>query len=222
VRVDLEDIMNHRMRVTWLLSGAILLSPALAAAQSSDPGPRLSVGAGAGVAFPLHGDFDFTPWAWDADVRIAMARHVLLEVAVGEWRHSESRVTENIPVTMPTGMIGRLEQKTTRVQRSSQINVLFRGSAGRVRITGGGGIGLLQHDRRTRQDVSGCSQGVTCQSFESSFSNTSFAAQAVGGAEVALAGGFAVYGQARFVVPTSDPGGGDIRVTAGVRWGFGS
>ena len=217
----LGGIMNCRVRTTWLLCGAILLLPAVAAAQSSGSGPRLSVGAGAGVAFPFHGDFDFTPWAWDADVRIALARHVLLEVAVGEWRHTDSRVVENIPVAPPPGVTGRLEQRTTREQRSSQFNLLFSGAAGRVRITAGGGIGLLQHDRRMRQDASGCSAGVPCQSFESTFSNTRLAAQLVGGAEVALAGGVAVYGQTRFVVPTSDPGGSDVRMTTGVRWGFG-
>ena len=213
--------MTGRNCATWILFGATLILSDAAAAQSQDPLPRVSVGAGAGVAFPLHGDFDFTPWAWDADVRLAISRHVLVEVAVGEWRHSESTVLENIPVTPPPGMIGRLEGSTTRVQRSSQLNVLFRGAAGRVRITGGGGAGLLQHRRRTRQDVSGCSPGVSCQSFESTFSNTSFAAQLVGGAEVVLGGGLAVYGQTRVVVPASDPGGSDVRVTAGVRWGFG-
>ena len=213
--------MNDRVCSTWLLLGAMLLLPGLATAQSSGPGPRLSLGAGAGVTFPLHGDFDFTPWAWDADVRLAVARRVLLEVAVGEWRHSESRVSENIPVAPPPGVIGRLEQKTTRVQRSSQVNVLATGAVGRVHITGGGGIGLLEHRRRTRQDVSGCPANIPCQSFESTFSNTSFAAQLVGGAQVALAGGFAVYGQTRFIVPTNDPGGSDVRLTGGLRWGFG-
>src|SRR5918994_6878476 len=135
--------MNERMCVTWFLLAATLVLPGRAAGQSSDPGPRVSVGAGAGVAFPFHGDFDFTPWAWEADVRLAVARHVLFEVAVGEWRHSESSVTLDISTSVPQGRIGRLEQKATRVQRSSQFNVLFRGAAGRVRFTAGGGAGVV-------------------------------------------------------------------------------
>jgi len=62
---------------------------------------------------------------------------------------------------------------------------------------------------------------VLARSFESSVSNSSGAAQGVGGAEVRLRAGFALYGQARFVVPMNDPGGSDLRVTTGLRWGFG-
>lgn len=53
----------------WVVLGPLVLLPGAAAAQATDSPPRVAIGAGAGVAFPLHGDFDFTPWAWDADVR---------------------------------------------------------------------------------------------------------------------------------------------------------
>lgn len=102
-----------------------------------------------------------------------------------------------------------------------QVNVLVRDTAGRRRLAAGGGVGLLQFDRRTRQVTEGCSPEVSCGSFESKFSNSSGSAQAVGGLEVALAGGLAVHGQVRFVVPMTDPAGSDLRVTAGLRWGFG-
>jgi hypothetical protein len=48
--------------------------------------PRVSIGAGAGIAVPCHGDFNFMPWAWDGDVRLAMSPHVRLEGTVGELR----------------------------------------------------------------------------------------------------------------------------------------
>ena len=211
--------MNVRIPAAWALFGALVLVPRIAAAQE-DSTPRVSVGAGAGVAFPFHGDFDFTPWAWDADVRIAMSPHVLFEVAVGEWRHTDSLVRQNIPVTPGGGTIGRLEQSTTRAQRSLEANVLFTGARGRVRTNVGGGIGLLQHHRDTSHVTADCSPGTSCGSFESAFSNVSGSAQAVGGAEVRLAGGLALYGQVRFVVPFADPGGSDLRATTGLRWSF--
>lgn len=212
--------MNMLMCSKWIVLGALVLLPGLAEAQPYAT-PRVAIGAGGGVAFPLHGDFDFTPWAWEADARVALSRHVLFEVAVGEWRRSETRVVENIQLTMPAGVIGRLETTTTRVQRTWQANLLFTGASGRVRVTGGGGVGVLQHERETRQVLSDCSSGVACNASGSEFSNGSGSAQVLGGTEVRLAGGLAVYGQVRFIVPMTDPGGSDFRVTSGVRWSFG-
>jgi hypothetical protein len=208
-------------RAEWILLSLLVLFPGNATAQTRVSPPRVSIGAGAGVALPFHGDFDFTPWAWEADVRVRLSRRMLFEAAVGDWRHSETRVVANIPVTTPPGVIGRLEQTTARTQRTFEANALFTGGSGRVRVNAGGGVGLLQHSRRTRQITGQCSPGVSCGSSESTFSNAVGAAQAVGGAEARLSDGFNVYGQVRFVVPMTDPGGSDFRVTAGVRWSLG-
>ncbi|MEO8071272.1 MAG: hypothetical protein ABI652_07705 [Acidobacteriota bacterium] len=212
--------MTVRTYATSALLGMIVVLPRLAVAQAQVP--RVSIAAGAGLAVPLHGDFDFTPWAWDADVRVAMSRHALFEAAVGEWRHSETFVRQNIPVTPGPGVIGRSEQRTTRTQRTLEANVLFTGAHGRVRMTAGGGVGLLEHRRRTRTLLADCSPAVECGTFESTFSSASGSAQGVGGAEVRLSRAAALYGQVRFVVPFIDPGGSDLRVTTGVRIGFGS
>ncbi len=118
-------------------------------------------------------------------------------------------------------MIGRFEQTTTRVQRSIQANILVTGARGRIRVSAGGGGGLLVHERRTRQVSEDCSPTVPCGPFESTFSNASGAAQGVGGVEVELARRLALFGRVRFVVPFSDPGGADLRVTTGLRWAFG-
>jgi hypothetical protein len=216
----MEVMMKRSTLATGAMLSLLILTPCAASAQPDQP--RVSVGAGAGLAIPFHGDFDFTPWAWDADLRVAVSPHLLIEAAVGEWRHSESRVSEAIRVATPPGTIGRLEQTTGRVQRIYQANALFTAGAGRIRATAGGGVGLLQHDRQTRTTTSGCSPGVTCGSFESAFSSATGSVQAVGGVEVRIAGGIALYGQTRFVVPMTDPGGSDLRVTAGARVGFGS
>jgi hypothetical protein len=210
-----------RMDGRWLVIVAFFLVPAASAAQIAHPAPRVAIGAGAGLAVPFHGDYDFTPWAWDADVRLALSGRGSLEVAVGEWRHSDTRVARNIQLTPPPGTIDRLEQSTARTQRMLQANLLFAGSAGRVRVSAGGGVGVLQHDRRTRTVTSGCSPGVSCGSSDSKFSNAGGTAQAVGGLEVAVARGLAVHGQARFIVNVRDVGSSEVRVTAGARWGFG-
>jgi len=194
--------------------------PAVSTAQSAVPATRMSVGAGVGVAVPFHGDFNFTPVTWDADVRLPMSERLLVELAVGDWRRSDAEVRTNLPTTSPPGVIGRLEQATSNVQRTWQVNALLAASLGRVRMTGGGGVGLLQYERRTETTTEDCSAGVSCGTFVSTFSNVSVAVQAVGGAEVHVSRAVAIYGQARFVVPTSDPGGSDLRFTVGARWGL--
>lgn len=203
----------------WVLIAGLVMLPVAAAAQDEPAPPRVSVGVGVGVAFPFHGDFDFTPWAWDGDVRVALSSRVLLEGALGEWRHSRTTVTTNVPVTPPPGVIGRIEQMASHVQRAWQVNLLATGAAGRLRMSGGGGVGLLQHDRRTQTIASDCTPGASCGTFESSTSNVTGAVQGVGGVEARIADGLALFGQARLIVPVRDLGASDFRITAGVRWG---
>jgi hypothetical protein len=217
--------MTDRVHVglCLLLFGLVTSIPA-AAQTADDAAPRISIGAGAGIAFPFHGDFDFTPWAWDADVRIGLSRRLMLEAAVGEWRHTVTRVENDVPAlgaSGPIGTFGRLEQSTRRVQRAMHVNMLARASAGRVRVFGGGGVGLLQHDRRFRQTIEGCSAGVAnlCGSTENTFHNISGSVQGVGGADVVITGPFSAYGLARFTVPMTDPGGAELRLIGGIRWG---
>jgi hypothetical protein len=212
------------VKVWVVVLGLVTVIPTAAAAQPAGAAPRISVGAGAGIAFPFHGDFDFTPWAWDADVRIGLSRRLMFEAAVGEWRHTATRVEHGVPAlgaSGPIGTFGRLEQSTRRVQRAWQVNMLATGRAGRVRVFGGGGVGLLQHDRRFRQTIEDCSPSVInlCGSTSNTFHNMSGSAQGVGGADVVITGPLAAYGQARFIVPMTDPAGADLRITAGMRWG---
>lgn len=213
------------VRICIAVFGLVAAVSRSAAAQPADSAPRVLVGAGGGIAFPFHGDFDFTPWAWDADVRIALSRRLLFEAFVGEWRRTETTVQQNViaqDITGPIGTSGRLEQATRRVQRAMQVNMLVSGGVGRVRLFGGGGVGLLQHNRRVRQTIEDCSPSVasSCGSTENTFSNISGSVQGVGGADIGITGPLSAYGQARLTVPTSDPAGTDLRVSAGIRVGW--
>jgi hypothetical protein len=208
--------MRMRMWQRLILAAGLAIVPAIAAAQDTAP-PRLSVGAGAGVALPFHGDFDFTPWAWEGMARVALSAHVLIEGMVGEWRHAETFLATDVP--SPPGTIGRVAQTTRRTQRSWQVNILATRALGRLRVSGGGGVGVLQHERRTQTTASDCSPGVTCGASESTASNAAGSLQGAGDVEARLAHGVAIFGQARLVVPTSDPAGADVRITAGLRWG---
>ena len=211
--------MSIRNHGSLVLIGFLLALPTAAAAQPSNAPPRVSFGAGVGIAVPAYEDMHATPPAWEADVRLALGKHLLFEVAFGEWRHSGTTVRQNLPVS--AGVIGRLEETTTRRERTVQANLLGTGAQGRVRFSGGGGIGFLDYHRQFRQETTECSPQVRCGAYESPFSGSSMTVQGVGGIDVRIAGGLAAYGQVRLTIPLPDPSGGGVRFMAGVRWGFG-
>lgn len=195
-----------------------LTAPGEAAAQGDRP-PRLSIGAAAGAAVPFHADLDFTPWAWEADVRVPLSRAAMFEVTVGEWRWNQTIHTTDIRAT-PPGVIDELTRRTIRSGRSAQANILAVIPAGRVRLVAGGGVGLLVHHRRTMTTAEGCSGGAACGTFESVATRTDGSVQGVGGVTVRLSSLLAVYGQGRVLVPMRDPGASELRLTMGVRVQF--
>ena len=211
--------MSIRNHGSLALIGLLLALPSTAAAQSSNPPPRVSFGAGVGVAVPAYEDMNATPPAWEADVRLALTKHLLFEGVIGEWRHSATNVRYNLPVT--GGVIGRLEETTTRRERTMQANLLATGAQGRVRFSGGGGVGFLDYDRQFRQETTECPPQIKCGAYDAPFSGSSMTVQGVGGVDVRLVGGLAVYGQVRLTIPVPDPSGGGVRFMTGVRWGFG-
>lgn len=212
--------MTRSTSARWVLWSVLLLLPAGVSAQPVWPAPRVAIAAGTGVALPFHGDLDFTPWTWESDLRLRMSRPVWFEVAAGEWRSTEVNVTTNLPSAMPPHVIERAEHRTSRATRMVQGNLLFGGRVGRVGATVGGGVGLLQHARRVRTTLDGCPSGVTCGTFETNRSQVSGTIQAVGGADVLIVRGAAVYAQGRLIVPMRDPGSSELRLTGGLRWFF--
>ena len=65
----------------------------LAAAQAQGTEPeRLSLGVAAGVANLWHGDFDFTPVSWQADVRFRTGRFFASDVFFEQWRRRDEEV----------------------------------------------------------------------------------------------------------------------------------
>ena len=211
-----------RVTMTSLTLALVALLPRTAEAQTVEDPPRVSIGAGGGFANLANSDFTFTPSAWDADVRLAFSRHGMIEIAFSQWRHSSSSVRQNLPTTPGGGTIGRLEEQTTHKNEMVQFNVLFRSAGNRARFYGGGGVGSMRYSRQFTQITSECTPPATCGTFENPFSSTSGIAQGVGGVEVRIFSGLTAFGQLRLTIPFRDVAMGDTRVTAGVRWGFGT
>jgi hypothetical protein len=189
--------------------------PVTAAAQTRTP--RLSAGAAAGAAFPWDGDLDFTAGAWQIDGRAGLSSRVLLDVAFDGWRHARTTTYMDVPGGLAGG-IARIEQTTRDRQDLWQVDMLATASAGRLRLAAGGGVGFLRYTRRTETNTSGCTAGVPCGMFESTSSDVAGTVQAVGDLDARLAGRLDAFGQTRIVIPLTDPGSGDVRVLAGVRW----
>ena len=199
-----------------------LVGVPLATAQGQDA-PSVAVSAGAGMAFPLHGDFDFTAPEWQLAIRAAAAQHFVLEGFFDEWRHASEEVRLGVPLLGPTGpigQIGRLEQRTEWSARTVGFNLLGRGSTERVSVTGGGGIGYMTLRRVSTDTVSDCVASVpgVCQNRESEFSNSSFSFQTVAGVDVFITSRVAAYAQFQSITPSEDAGSTHLSVIGGMRF----
>lgn len=209
-----------------LSSFLVMLFVAPAAAQSSG-GSRFSIGAAAGRTNPLHGDFDFTPVTWQADVRFAVARHFGFNVFFEEWRHVAEDVRTTQTITAPQGGIGtvdRITSRTEHVTRTAGWNALLIAPLGRVTVTGGGGIGALSYARESSRELTGCRAAVAsvCDNprTASRFTNGSFSAQLEAGVDVGITRWLAASAHLRSVVPIDDPGGTHVTYTGGLRVRF--
>lgn len=202
---------------------AIAFAVALSSVPAAGQAERVSIGASAGVANPLHGDFEFTAPEWQVAVRLSPSRLVSFDLVYGEWRHTEHRTQENLAVSGPSGplgRIGRFEQRTRYVMRTAGLNVVLTHAFPRVKVWGGGGPALMTFARDYRQMLSDCVGGVTCSDFESSHSAGRFAVQGVAGLDVVITKRVAAFGQYGFAMPVEDPGSGHTSVMAGVRFAF--
>ena len=200
---------------------SVLFVLAVCPAAAEDPDARhVSVGAAAGLATPLHGGFDFTGTAWQADVRFDTARYFGFGVFFEAWRHTEEDVFTDQPISGPNGPLGRAERITARTDHRTRAlgwNLFARGAASRVTVTGGGGASYLLYSRDFRQTMSGCEPASLCRDSGQEFDNSSFAAQLQGGVDVGVAPHVAVMGQFRAIFPIEDPGGGHHTIMGGVR-----
>ena len=197
------------LRLARLVSCSCLLLAAWIAPASAQAleDSKITLGGAAGLAFPLHGDFDFNAPEWQITVRATVSRHFLLEGFFDEWQEK----TQERDV--------RFASSTTYTMRTAGINWLARGFIGRAAITGGGGVGFMHYDRRFAQTVTDCqsSTPVSCQDFENRFSSQSFTFQGAAGLEVPIASVVSAFGQYQFVAPIEDVGFSHSSVTGGVR-----
>jgi hypothetical protein len=205
----------------FLLVASLALGAHGADAQTLEP-PRFTVGAGAGLSNPLHGDFDFVAPSWDLSVRGRPREHLTIEVFLAEWRHTERSDYFDIPIQTPAGIagrIGRLSTSSTRSEWTTGINLLPTFSVGRFTVSGGGGGGYMVLHRRYRQTVADCTttNATGCTGFQRSHGAGALIIQAAGGLDVALSRHFAAFAQSRVIIPIDDPGYGHSSLVAGVR-----
>ena len=203
---------------------AVLLVLAVRPAAAQDADTRhVSVGAAAGLATPLHGDFDFTGAGWQGDVRFDTARHFGFGIFFEEWRHAEEDVFTDQTISGPNGPLGRADRITVRTDHRTRAlgwNLLARATASRVTVSGGGGVSYLLYSRDFTQTMTGCEPASLCRDSEQDFDNSSFAAQLQFGVDVGITRHVAVMGQFRAIFPIEDPGAGHHTIMGGVRVGF--
>ena len=206
------------MKHLTLATVVALFSAASAAAQGVNP-EHVSIGAAAGIANPLHGDFDFTAPAWQVDVRLNTGRFVASTIFFEEWRRSDEEVRTDVPILGPTGPIGRIDRlvsQTTHQTRVAGWSLLAK-TNGRVAVNGGGGVSYLLYSRESGSTREGCLPAALCGTTRSDFDNSAFAAQLQAGLDVRVLSRLSLMGHYRLIVPIEDPGGGHATVVAGAR-----
>ena len=207
-----------------LLLFAVLFCVVTPSAAQTEP-PGFSVAAGAGIAFPLHSEFSFDAFDWQASVRGHVTRRFLVEGVLGHWRHTTINRRTDVPLFGPSGVIGHVDEVTTETLDTMTVvglNLLGTGTIGRLRISGGGGPGLLVNYERHSTNLSGCTAPAPsiCESRSNGEWFVTFSLQALADVEVALTSHLSAVGRVMLAVPVKDPAFGHLTTTAGVRVSF--
>lgn len=219
--------MSGRARVSQVLGVTTLAAASFAqplAAQTAGEPPKLAVSVAAGVAVPVHGDFNFNAREWQVAVRREVSPHFLVEGFFDQWRRSfDDQFGEEFGQDPSSGLtFTSVAQQTTHVTSSVGVSALLRGSVGRLTVTGGGGPGYLLYQRKFRQDLANC-QAIDpqlCQPHQNTWRSDGFSLHGVVGADIRLTDHFSVLGQFKFTGPVRDFGSAHSSVTAGVRVGI--
>ena len=193
-----------------------------AAAQGQQSPPRLSTSIAAGLAVPWHADFDFNAPEWQVAVRGTVSPRFLLEGFFDKWRHSSEGTFPGGLLQGPSGTIGsygRVMQRTVHVTRAVGFNALFRGSIGRVSLTGGGGPGYLAYRRTFSQELTDCQASVArvCDGVENRWTSGGFSVQGLAGAEAPVWSRVSAFAQIKITARVSDLAGSHTTASGGVR-----
>ena len=207
----------------WRVAGTFLLIaliPVVAGAQTLEP-PRVSIGGAGGVSNPLHGDLQYVAPSWDVSVRGQVAPHLTIEGFMSQWRHSTETLRTGVPLTGsgPIGRIGELAIEDS--DRVSMVGFTFQPtfSIGRATVAAGGGPAVMVFRSDYAQRLSGCdaSAAASCGTYETHYSNGTFALALGGSVDVRLASRLSTFVQVRAGIPTDDPGSGHVAASVGLR-----
>lgn len=214
--------MVKKPLVTIAIVVAIFASVGTAAAQ--DAGARFTVGGGAGISNPLHGDLQFQAPAWEISARGRPAAHLTIEAFVSEWRHTIETTRLGVMVQGPAGPLGTagaLSQRTRYLTQAFGASLLPTFTIGRASIVVGGGANVMFIQHRFEQRLDNCvpatATPLTCGSFSNAYSDSSPGLHAVAGLDVRIAPRLIAFGEYRLVAPVKDPGSGHTAAVAGVR-----
>ena len=191
-------------------------------ATGQDREPRFTVGGGAGMSDPFHGDFDFRAVGWEVAARGRPGTYLSIEGFASGWRHSAETRRLDVPLQNPTGpigTIGELSQRTVEQTQAFGASLLPTFSAGRATVVIGGGANVMFFQHRFDQQLSNCNSTtpVTCGSFSTARTTSDLGVHAVAGIDVVVAPRLTAFGQYRLLAPIRDPGSGHAALLAGVR-----
>ena len=200
---------------------ALLLTCVPAAAQPQPP--AFSVSAGAGIAFPFHSDYPSSAPEWHVSVRTRIAEHVIIEGMYDEWRATTTTITRDLTYrnqhNVVIGHVDELQIDDANRIGLIGINFLATGATGRLRISGGGGAGVMTFRSTYSTTQRGCTSPTftLCRDFTNTNAEGTLAVQAVADVDVAVTSHVSAFGRALLAGPPQDMGAGHFGVVAGIR-----
>ncbi len=213
--------------MTRLVSATLVVVVAAFAAATAAAGQdrerRFTVGGGAGVSDPFHGDFDFHAAGWEVAARGTPAAHLTVEAFASTWRHTTETRRIGLPLQGPSGVIGTVGEVSLRARDQVQtfgVSLLPTFSAGRATFVVGGGVNVMFFQHRFEQELRDCAAttAITCGRFSNAHTSSDLGTHAEAGIDVRVMPRVTAFGQYRLLVPVRDPGSGHAAVLAGVRF----
>jgi hypothetical protein len=208
-----------------MVAGIVVVAVGLATAPvaaGQDREPQFTVGGGAGMSDPFHGDFDFRAAGWEIAARGRPGPYLTIEGFASGWRHSTETRRLGVPLENPAGRVGTVGERSQRTVRQTQAfgaSLLPTFSAGRATVVIGGGANVMFFQHRFEQQLSNCSSTtpVTCGNFSNARTASDLGVHALAGIDVVVASRVTAFGQYRVLAPVRDPGSGHAALLAGVR-----
>jgi len=175
---------------TLMIGLAMTIACTTPAAAQITREPRLAVAFGVGRVDPVPIDLPYTARTWSAAIQITAAKHLIIEGAVGGWRHTATDDFEQFGRVGSPELVLLYRAKSELHDSKTLVSVsaIAAATIGRLRLRSGAGVGRAVFATDYSETITECAVAQACRSgppYRSSIGL--FSMQGVLGLDVAVA-----------------------------------